>query len=164
VLVDVTPKIDAGRGEGIANFMRAGMRGFDTLDEAADVIAAYRPYRPRPADISGLRKNLRQRADGRWYWHWDVRMMGHGHPRGNGGRTGFEHERLAAAARNVRVPTLLVRGGMSEIVTDEGVRDLQRLIPHAEVVEVPGAGHMVAGDKNDAFTDAVVDFVRRAVP
>jgi non-heme chloroperoxidase len=164
VLVDVTPKVDVARGEGVARFMRSGMQGFDTLEEAANVIAAYRPHRPRPADLSGLRKNLRQRGDGRWYWHWDVRMMGDGSPRPGGARSGFEHDRLAAAARNVSVPTLLVRGGMSEIVTDDGVRDLQRLIPHAEIVEVAGAGHMVAGDRNDAFAGAVVDFVRRVGP
>jgi pimeloyl-ACP methyl ester carboxylesterase len=50
---------------------------------------------------------------------------------------------------------------MSDIVSDEGVRELRELVPHAEVVDVAGAGHMVAGDKNDAFNDAVIGFVGR---
>jgi pimeloyl-ACP methyl ester carboxylesterase len=71
------------------------------------------------------------------------------------------HDRLASAASNVKIPTLLVWGGMSDIVNEESVNELRELIPHAEVVEVEGAGHMVAGDKNDAFNDAVVEFVNR---
>jgi pimeloyl-ACP methyl ester carboxylesterase len=59
------------------------------------------------------------------------------------------------------VPTLLVRGRMSDIVSEEGVRELQELVPHAEVVDVADAGHMVAGDRNDAFNDAVIEFVER---
>ena len=50
---------------------------------------------------------------------------------------------------------------MSDIVSDESVRELRELIPHAEVVDVAGAGHMVAGDRNDAFNAAVIDFVGR---
>ena len=36
-----------------------------------------------------------------------------------------------------------------------------RLVPHAEYVDVEGAGHMVAGDKNDLFNDAIVGFLDR---
>ena len=73
----------------------------------------------------------------------------------------MRHERLCTAARNVTIPTLMVRGRMSDIVSDESVRELRELIPHAEIVDVAGAGHMVAGDKNDAFNSAVIEFVSR---
>ena len=59
----------------------------------------------------------------------------------------------------ITVPTLLVRGRMSDIVSEQGARELQELIPHAQVVDVAGAGHMVAGDKNDLFNDAIVTFL-----
>jgi pimeloyl-ACP methyl ester carboxylesterase len=160
VLVDIAPRVDTKGAEKIGSFMRAGMRGFDSLEEAADSISAYLPHRPRPTNPSGLEKNLRKRGDGRWYWHWDPRFIGN--REGVDGQEGVVfHERLAAAASNVKVPTLLVWGGMSDIVSDESVNELRELIPHAEVVEVVGAGHMVAGDKNDAFNDAVVEFVNR---
>jgi pimeloyl-ACP methyl ester carboxylesterase len=32
-------------------------------------------------------------------------------------------------------------------------------VPHARYADVSGAGHMVAGDRNDAFTQAVVEFL-----
>lgn len=161
VLVDVAPRVEKVGSQKIGGFMRAGMRGFDTLEDAADSIAAYIPHRPRPKDLSGLRKNLRQRGDGRWYWHWDPRFITN--QEGLDGQAGLvHHERLCAAARKVTIPTLLVRGRMSDIVSDESVRELRELIPHAEVVDVDGAGHMVAGDKNDAFNQAVIEFVERS--
>jgi len=160
VLVDIAPRVDAKGGEKIGSFMRAGMRGFDSLEDAADSISAYLPHRPRPTSTKGLEKNLRKRGDGRWYWHWDPRFIGN--REGVDGQEGVVfHDRLASAASNVKVPTLLVWGRMSDIVSDESVNELRELIPHAEVVEVAGAGHMVAGDKNDAFNDAVVEFVNR---
>jgi pimeloyl-ACP methyl ester carboxylesterase len=163
VLVDVTPRIEQAGAERIGGFMRSGDQGFASLEDAADAISAYLPDRPRPKDLSGLRKNLRQRDDGRWFWHWDPRFLrGRDGVDGQGGLV--DHDRLAAAATKVTIPTLLVRGRMSDIVSDEGVRELVELIPHAEVVDVAGAGHMVAGDRNDAFNDAVVEFVERADP
>ena len=162
VLVDVTPTVEMDGAMRIRDFMSGGMDGFATLEDAADAIAAFIPNRPRPKDVSGLRKNLRQR-DGRWYWHWDpVFLSGRA---GIDGQPGIiDHDRLAAAAARVTIPTLLVRGRMSDIVSDEGVRELQQLVPHAEVVDVDGAGHMVAGDRNDAFNDAVIEFIERVAP
>jgi pimeloyl-ACP methyl ester carboxylesterase len=160
VLVDVAPRIEPGGAQKIGEFMRGGMRGFETLDEAADSIARYLPHRPRRTDLTGLQKNLRRRGDGRWYWHWDPRFIAN--QEGVDGQEGrVRHERLCDAARRVTVPTLLVRGGMSDIVSDASVAELQELIPHAEVADVAGAGHMVAGDDNDAFNAAVMEFIER---
>jgi non-heme chloroperoxidase len=162
VLVDVTPTVEMDGAMRIRSFMLEGMDGFERLEDAADAIAAYLPNRRRPRDLSGLRKNLRRR-DGRWHWHWDPGFI-----RGRGGIDGQEglvdHDRLAAAAARVSVPTLLVRGRMSDIVSEDGVQELRRLVPHAEVVDVAGAGHMVAGDRNDVFNDAVTEFLARTAP
>jgi pimeloyl-ACP methyl ester carboxylesterase len=57
-----------------------------------------------------------------------------------------------------------VRGGSSDVVSPEGARELQQLIPHAELFDVEDAGHMVAGDRNDVFSNAVIEFLRRKLP
>ena len=67
--------------------------------------------------------------------------------------------RLARAARRITIPTLLVRGRMSDLLSEEGAQELLELVPHAQLADVAGAGHMVAGDRNDAFNDAVVTFL-----
>ena len=160
VLVDVTPRIEQAGADHIKGFIREGMQGFDRLEDAADAISKFIPNRPRPSNLSGLEKNLRRRDDGRWYWHWDPRFVQR--PDGIDGQDGLvDHDRLVAAARRVRIPTLLVRGQMSDIVSPEGVRELRELVPDAEVIDVAEAGHMVAGDRNDAFNDAVIAFLER---
>jgi non-heme chloroperoxidase len=160
VLVDVAHRIEPVGVERIAEFMTAHLDGFGDLEAVADAVAAYSPHRPRPTDLSGLKKNVRQRADGRWYWHWDPRFLT--------GRLGSRDEtrsamasstRLADATRALGVPTLLVRGRMSDLLSEEGARELLELVPHARFADVAGAGHMVAGDRNDAFNDAVVEFL-----
>ena len=71
---------------------------------------------------------------------------------------------LSDAARRVNVPTLLVRGLQSDIVTEEGMREFQQLLPSLEIYDVAGAGHMVAGDDNDAFNRGVASFLQRHLP
>jgi pimeloyl-ACP methyl ester carboxylesterase len=71
----------------------------------------------------------------------------------------MNEDRLDAAARSLRLPTLLVRGRQSDVLSEQGARDLLALVPHAGYVDVSGAGHMVAGDRNDAFNAAVADFL-----
>lgn len=156
VLVDITPRIEEAGVEKIQNFMRANMEaGFANLDEAADSIAKYLPHRTKPKDTSGLAKNLRLRENGRYYWHWDPKFFsGPQRP-----RDPKRPERLEAAARNLKCPALLVRGKSSDLVSEENAREFLTMVPHAEFVDVSGAGHMVAGDKNDAFTDAVMQFL-----
>lgn len=158
VLVDIAPRVERAGVQRIIAFMSASPDGFASLEEVRDAVAAYNPQRSPPADLNGLKKNLRQCADGRYRWHWDPRFLKEAARRESGeGLTDLD--RRLAAARNVRIPTLLVRGGGSDVVSPEGVRELRELIPHAQAVDIVGAGHMVAGDRNDAFTDAVLGFL-----
>lgn len=168
VLVDVAPRVEADGVARIRAFMRQGLDGFPDLEAAADAIATYNPHRPRPKDLSGLTKNLRQRDDGRWYWHWDPQFMALNEPP-DGGIDGVPsarmvpQERLEAAAGNLTVPTLLVRGQASDLLSEEGAAHMMRLVPHARQVDVAGAGHMVAGDRNDRFNAAVTEFLESTV-
>ena len=159
VLVDIVPKMSPRGVARITAFMTANPDGFASLEEAADAISAYYPERPRPKDLSGLNKNLRRGEDGRWRWHWDPRWMES--PRGD---PRFLLKMMDAADWTDRVPTLLVRGMKSDIVDDDGVEDLRRRIPHLEIADIRGAGHMVAGDRNDEFNAAVIEFLQRVMP
>jgi pimeloyl-ACP methyl ester carboxylesterase len=158
VLVDVAPRMENAGLRRITDFMFQNLEGFASLDEVADAIAAYNPNRPRPTDLSGLRKNVRLKDDGRWYWHWDPNFL-RADPAGDEPRSYRNEDRLEAGARSLTIPTLIVRGRSSDVLSEEGVRHLQALIPHAQAADVAGAGHMVAGDRNDAFNDAVVAFL-----
>lgn len=158
VLVDVAVRLSETGVNRIVGFMSANPQGFGSLEDAADAISAYYPDRKRPSSAEGLRKNLREGADGRFYWHWDPRFL-------TGGRPGVSLEGMFAEAEWTQtVPTLLVRGMKSDIVTDEGVDHLAGRIKRFEVADINGAGHMVAGDRNDLFNAAVIDFLGRVMP
>lgn len=162
VLVDIVPHMDPSGATRIHNFMADRMEsGFDSLDEVADAIAEYNPHRPRPSDLDGLTTNLRRRGD-RWYWHWDPQFIS-----GTASRPPIEVtdvDRLHTAVATILadgVPTLLVRGQMSDLVSQERADEFLSRFPQVEFVDVRGAGHMVAGDRNDVFADAVLGFLTR---
>jgi pimeloyl-ACP methyl ester carboxylesterase len=160
VMVDMVPRPDARGPARVLAFMKSHSEGFATLAEAAEAVAAYNPHRPRPKDITGLLRNLRHMKNGRYYWHWDPRMLDDG----SGLEPGEWGERLITYCCRVRIPTLLVRGMASDVVTDAGTEEFKRLIPSLETFKVPGAGHMVAGDRNDIFNEGVIEFLKRHMP
>ena len=149
----------------IGRFMRQHVDdGFGSLDEVSDAIQTYNPHRPRPTNLDGLRKNVRQRrrslvlALGPVVHRsvaWAVRM------RRVALAVAHRSSALEAAARSLTIPTLLVRGLQSDLLSEEGAQRFLELAPHAELADVAGAGHMVAGDRNDALNGAVVTFLER---
>ncbi|MFG1931028.1 alpha/beta fold hydrolase [Mycobacterium sp. NPDC048908] len=155
VLVDVVPRYEKSGSARIREFMFSHVHGFATLDEAADAVAAYLPHRAKPRSPEGLKKNLRRR-DGRWYWHWDPKFL-----TAPSDDAFVREEKLERAAMHLKIPILLIRGKLSDVVSPEGVKDFMHKVPHAEFVELSDAGHTAAGDDNDAFTQAVVQFVSR---
>jgi pimeloyl-ACP methyl ester carboxylesterase len=152
VLVDVGHRFQPRGGGRVVGFMEQHSDGFANLAEAGDAVAAYLPNRPRPSDTSGLRHNLRRKGD-RWVWHWDPEVL-------TAAREIMEDPselsaRLTSATARLRQPCLLVRGAVSDVLSAAIAHEFVELAPSATLVEVPRAGHMVAGDNNDAFTAAI---------
>lgn len=156
ILVDITPRVDPEGVARIRAFMSAHLNeGFGSLEEAANAVAAYLPHRPRPKSVEGLRKNLRQDEDGRYRWHYDPAFVSGFESNSEGAR----EQRLMLAASHLTLPVLLIRGGASELVSEETARDFIACLPNASYVSVAGASHIVAGDLNDPFAREVVGFL-----
>lgn len=164
VLVDIVPNMEQSGANRIHTFMADRVEsGFASLEEVADAIAEYNPHRPRPTDLEGLTTNLRRRGD-RWYWHWDPQFIS-----GTAAFPPFEvtdadrmHTAVEAILRS-GVPMLLVRGQVSDLVSQERADEFLARFPEVEFTDVHGAGHMVAGDRNDVFAGAILDFLSRHV-
>lgn len=158
VLVDIAPQIEEKGREEIQAFMNQKPEGFDSLEEVAEAIANYQPHRKRPRTLDGLAKNVRLGSDGKYHWHWDP-------ARRKAWRTQDDYRgRLGRAADNLTLPILLVRGGLSNVLSKEGAESFLKQCPQAEYVEVGNAAHMVAGDRNDNFAGAAIEFLNRVVP
>lgn len=154
VLVDITPRWEPDGVARILAFMRAHGDGFAGVDEAIDAIAAYLPHRPRKSAqaLAGL---LARDDDGRLRWHWDARLIDD-----MNADTERRQRELLVAARQIRVPVLLLTGGASDVVSRETIDEFLALVPHAQHREIADARHLIAGDDNDAFAAAVLDFIQ----
>jgi pimeloyl-ACP methyl ester carboxylesterase len=103
-------------------------------------------------------KNLRRGQDGRLRWHWDPAILGR-MPSDEVSRMLTEKaERLPRS-----LPTLLVCGAASDVVDAEGIEAFRSHAPYAEIASVEEAGHMVAGDRNDAFNAIILDYLQRTL-
>jgi non-heme chloroperoxidase len=157
VLVDIAPRVEPEGVQKIKSFMSQRPEGFDSLDEVAEAIANYQPQRERPRVLDGLSKNVRLGDDGRFHWHWDPKSRSTEDMQ-------VRETRLEACARNLTIPTILIRGGLSDVLSEEGAQMFLTLCPQSEYVNIGQAAHMVAGDRNDMFAAAVIDFLMRNVP
>ena len=157
MLADVAPLIDDKGVDEFRAFFRASDEGFASLDEAANALHRYLG-KSRLTKVSGLAKSMRAH-DGRLFWHWDPRTTAPEflHPPSEG-------EALAAAARRVGTPVVLVRAALSGILSDESVGHFQALTPHLQVEVAEGVGHMFTGDQNDAFAERLLRHLAEYLP
>ena len=157
IMVDIGIYPDPVGSDRIVSFMLSGEGGFNSLEDVAKSISDYLPHRKKPKDLEGLKKNLRLKDDGRYYWHWDPRFIRR-RPDSQD-REGYFDLQLKAAEK-VTIPTLLIRGALSDVVTMEDVDYFLSVISHAKFVEIEKAAHMIAGDRNDIFAEEAIKFLK----
>jgi pimeloyl-ACP methyl ester carboxylesterase len=74
----------------------------------------------------------------------------------------FAEENVAAAAASLRIPTLLLSGGLSPYFTQRIVQRLGAIVDGAEVQHFPNAGHMLPLTHASAVNAAVIRHIARA--
>ncbi len=157
VVVDIGPRVENKGVQHIRDFM-TNYREFDSLDAAAEVIHRFNPRRP----LEVIRKftcvyNLKQLPSGKWTWKYDTYFSSSHRPVD----VKKMQEELSAEVVRIRCPTLVVKGGESDVFSLDGARYLQETISGSEFALVPGAGHSVMGDNPPGFEAAVRTFYRK---
>ena len=148
VSVDVPPTIRLPRDRRALAGSDPARSGFESIEAA---FAAERPVYPLSSQevlMHRVRHNLRQREDGRWVWKHSPDVARHWNP-----------DDLSEAIRAIRCPTLIVRGGESEVLDAETATRTTEAIPHAMLVTVEDSGHSVPMDKPAEFERVVREFV-----
>jgi pimeloyl-ACP methyl ester carboxylesterase len=149
VLVDVTPRWENAGVSRIFEFMRAYPDGFADIHAASAAVSAYMPHR-ESQDPERLRGHLRAGADSRLRWHWDPSLLEH-IPKASE----RYQARLEAAASAVKCPLLLLSGGKSDVVSSRTIQHFLSLVPHATHQQITDATHLIVGDRNDVFCQAI---------
>ena len=152
VIVDTGPVAQAHGRNRIQNFRELP----DELDSFEEFAARVQEYtgRSREQTLGALQYSIRRRADGKWSWKYDKLLR-------TPGRQGptWSEEQLWAAVRKIDCPTLVTRGGDSDIFAAETMRQMEQVIPNCATVTIPNAGHLVAGDNPVDFLAAVKGFL-----
>ena len=161
ILVDVSPRIEKKGTDRIFAFMSAKPEGYSSLEEVAEAVRGYLPHRKNIGSLNGLKKNLRKLPNGNYGWHWDPAMLKVWQSKSNSVANKETEDFLTNALVNLAIPALLVRGGISDVVSLEIVEELKQIAPNLEYIDVAEAGHMVAGDSNHIFTNSLIDFIDR---
>ncbi len=161
-LVDIAPKMEEAGVSRVIGFMQAHINnGFASPKEAAKVIADYLPNRGERKSSGNLDRYLRRRDNGRYYWHWDpkfIETLTKSHHNDDDGRDAVLSS-LSKAVSKLTLPAHLIRGGSSDMVSEDAVAHLRELVPDVHYTDIAGAGHMVVGDRNDAFCSTILTFL-----
>jgi pimeloyl-ACP methyl ester carboxylesterase len=158
VMIDVTPRWENAGVSRIFEFMRAHPDGFTDIHHAAAAVSKYLPHRDAQ-DPERLRGHLRLGADHRLRWHWDPLLLEH-IPKASE----RYQARLEAAASLVRCPVLLLSGAKSDVVSERTINHFLSLVPQAEHQQIADATHMVVGDRNDIFCQAIASYLGKLEP
>jgi esterase len=153
IVVDVSPQIEARGVENIRSFIQAS----DVLDSFEAFVERAHQFNPRRS-LDNIRSrlvhNLKQLPDGTWTWKYDPALRSP--------QRSFQASALGTLWDDVsalRCPTLIIRGGDSDVLSTEGAEKFQGAVPGSRLAVVPGAGHSVMGDNPTAFVAAVRDFL-----
>ncbi len=160
VLIDVGHKLEEEGVRKIIEFMSAH-ESFASLEEAAQEISKYLPYRKsfRPEK---LRRNLRQRPDGRWVWkHGYNRRLRASSADGETHDWRNVVDGLDTDAAALRCPVLVLRGSASDVLSHQGAEEVAALIPGARVATVANAGHLAAGDNPESTVGLITSFLEQ---
>lgn len=156
-LVDATiwfDQVQTGRLSGALNLRTTP---FESREAVVAAVAALHPGEPSPAATDRILTAFERGDDGLFRWRGD--------PRALGSTAMFDEEaRLNAAVGRIATPVLLLRGSLNETISAETMSRLQAMIPGAEAVEIEGAGHYAATDREDAFNSLLLDFLEDRVP
>jgi pimeloyl-ACP methyl ester carboxylesterase len=150
VLVDITPGVNQEKAAAVIAFID-GPTEFESFDVLLERTMAHNPTRSRASLRRGVLHNARQLDDGSWAWRYD-------RPGEHLGDLDHRFADLWEAVSVVPTPILLVQGGLSPVVDDDDIAELQRRRPDAEVVVVDAAGHSVQGDQPLELARILVSF------
>jgi len=148
VLVDVGPELSPKGVEIVSNFVTHNVE-FDDLEVFLDNVVKYDRFRSREHIARTVKYNMLRRVDGKYV-------------------SKVDHRHVAAPSTSalslddfkaLPYPVLLVRGGESDVLDADAAERFAAVLPHGQLVTVPGAGHNVHSANTPGFLEVVGPFL-----
>jgi esterase len=154
VVVDVGPEINPAGTQRIREF--ASTPELDSPEAFLERAVKFNPLRNPNVLRRSLYYNLRQTPIGKWALKHDQRRSSDEYAR----ITTAQRERLAQQIPQITCPTLIVRGALSDVLTDEAADKFARSLSKGKWVKVANAGHNVQGDNPAGLLEVLSPFLR----
>jgi pimeloyl-ACP methyl ester carboxylesterase len=154
VIVDIGPEIaPVGRAR-VGALMAGAPERFESVEDVITHMRANAPLYTEAMLRHRAQHAVRPLPGGGFTWKYDRAL-----------REAIRQGRMRVPAdlwaqwRAITCPTLLVRGALSDILSDETAKRMVDELPAARLVVVPGAGHTVPGDQPAAFQSLLREFL-----
>jgi esterase len=154
VVVDVGPEINPAGTQRIREF--ASTPELDSPEAFLERAVKFNPLRNPAVLKRSLYYNLRQTPVGKWVLKHDQRRGSEEYAR----IAAAQRERLAQQIPRISCPTLIVRGALSDVLTDDAADKFARSLPQGRWVRVEAAGHNVQGDNPGGLLEVLAPFLR----
>ncbi|GAA0761957.1 flavin reductase (DIM6/NTAB) family NADH-FMN oxidoreductase RutF/pimeloyl-ACP methyl ester carboxylesterase [Erythromicrobium ramosum] len=127
----------------------------DGSNLAAGLVLVDMPVRSDPQVAKDIGERLRK--VGTKVSDWDNRAL-------DGVDLDAVSAQLLDAGPSLKLPTLVIRGGISWVRQAEGTKEFDKSLPDAEVFEVADADLLVMTDRTEALLAHLLDFLERKQP
>jgi pimeloyl-ACP methyl ester carboxylesterase len=154
VVVDVGPEINPAGTNRIREF--ASTPELDSPEAFLERAVKFNPIRDPAVLRRSLYYNLRELPNGKWALKHDQRRASEE----VAARSTAQRERLGGEIGRIECPTLILRGALSDVITDAGAEKFARSLPKARWVRIENAGHNIQGDNPRGLLDALNPFLR----
>src|SRR5260370_33424968 len=156
VIVDVAPEISTSGAERIRDF--AAAPDLDSPDAFLARATEFNPLRDPAVLRRSLHYNLRETPTGKWVFKHDQRQ------RSDDATRAFTEDRtrLASEVSKIKCPTLVVRGALSEVLTDDAAEKFARSLPNGRAVRIEKSVPKGQADHPRSFLDALLSFLRES--
>ncbi len=152
VIVDIGPEIVASGASRIQTGARAN-DVFGSRDKAFEAARAANALPPEAHHRHRSDYSLMRTEDGRWTYRFDRALRSPGNLRSR------EPEAAWRSCASIAVPTLIVRGELSDILSPEIAERMIETIPDARLALVTNSGHSVPLDAPEGFLAAARAFL-----
>ena len=154
VIVDTGPETIKKGTSNIRNFVQMEDE-LNSIEEFIQRIKKYNPHRTEEHIRGNILNNIKQLDNGKWTWKYDSHLRSGFNNRNKNNNPSESWEAL----EKIATPTLIVKGGKSDILSSEILEKMTTVMSNAKSKTIEESGHLVPGDKPKEFTELIFDFL-----